>query len=125
MSIVGDCDCVVDALDNVSARLVLAHACSNAGIPLIYGAIAGWYGQVSVVCPGDLSYAVLYGAKDDPTEHGVERKLGNLPFTAAATAAIQTSQCVHVLLGHEDALLRNCILAIDLMSASAETIELA
>lgn len=34
-------DCVCDCLDNFEARFWLAHACQEAKLPIIYGAIAG------------------------------------------------------------------------------------
>ena len=47
------CDAVLDALDNIQARRLLAHACAEAGIPLIHGAICAWSAQAAVVMPGD------------------------------------------------------------------------
>jgi hypothetical protein len=37
----------VDALDNIDSRLNLQELCSEIKIPLVHGAIAGWYGQVT------------------------------------------------------------------------------
>ena len=62
-------DCVVDCLDNLEARFWAAHACQNLGIPIVYGAIAGWFGQVCTVYPGDPSFACAYG---EPFESGGE-----------------------------------------------------
>ena len=45
-------DVVVDALDNWASRLALADAAWEAGIPLVHGAIDGFYGQVTTVEPG-------------------------------------------------------------------------
>ena len=50
------CSAVVDRLDNVLVRRDLAAVCRDLGVPLVHGAIAGWYGQVAVQLPGtDLS----------------------------------------------------------------------
>jgi molybdopterin/thiamine biosynthesis adenylyltransferase len=51
--LVRDCDIVMDALDSISARRILARACSNAGIPYVYGAIQGWVAQAAVSTPRD------------------------------------------------------------------------
>lgn len=122
--IIAGCDCVVDCLDGVGSRLVLAHAASMAGMPLVHGSIAGWYGQVSTIYPGDASFSSLYGSKDLSARSGIERTLGNLPFTAACIASIQASQCVHVLLDHEEDVLRNRLLCVDLSCAAFEVLEL-
>lgn len=43
---------VIDALDSVSARLLLEDACAQADIPLIHGAVCGWCCQYGVSMPG-------------------------------------------------------------------------
>ena len=40
-SLITGCDVVLDALDNIPSRKILASACSEAGIPYVYGAISG------------------------------------------------------------------------------------
>jgi molybdopterin/thiamine biosynthesis adenylyltransferase len=70
----------VDGLDNVATRQELAALCRELGIPLVHGAIAGWYGQVSVQLPGDDMSPLLRHASAQGT--GVEKTLGN-PFLHA------------------------------------------
>ena len=52
---------VVDALDSVPTRLALAESCKELSIPLVHGAIAGWYGQVTTQFPGEDTLSLLYG----------------------------------------------------------------
>ena len=116
-------DCVVDCLDNLEARFWMAHACQELGIPVVYGAIAGWFGQVCTVYPGDVSFVSAYG---EPFESGGEsqhKKLGNLPFTAYSIAAIQAAEAVKVVLG-KPGLIRNRLLMVDLLDGSVDDIEL-
>ena len=51
---------VVDALDTVTARMELAHACRDLGIPMVHGAIAGWYGQMATQMPGEDISPLIY-----------------------------------------------------------------
>ena len=118
--LVAGVDCVVDCLDNLQARFWLGVACQRAGIPLVYGAIAGWFGQVCTVFPGDVSFVEIYGNTDGTSQH---LKLGNLPFTAHSVAAIQASEAVKVLIGRGE-LIRNRLLMLDLLDGSAEELEL-
>ena len=116
-------DCVVDCLDNLEARFWMAHACQNLGMPLVYGAIAGWFGQVCTVYPGDTSFISIYG---EPFESGGEsqhKKLGNLPFTAYSIAAFQASEAVKVVLGRPSQI-RNRLLMVDLLDGSVDDMEL-
>ena len=118
LEIVAGHDLVMDALDSISARLVLVAACKQAGIPLVHGAIAGWHGQVATVFPGDETLNMLYANASDG---GSLTKLGNLPFTALAVAAIQSAEAVKILIGKE-AVLKNRILLIDLLNDAFDTV---
>ena len=120
-ALIEGCDCVIDALDNRASRLKLAHACQEAGIPLIYGAIAGWFGQVCSVFPGDVSYVDIYGSREG---QGVQRHEGNLPFTAAVTASFQVAEAVKILLDKGEPL-RNRLLMIDTLYGAVEDVELS
>ena len=113
-------DLVIDALDSISVRLMLVEVCKQEGIPLVHGAIAGWNGQVATVFPGDETLGMLYANTSDG---GAWTKLGNLPFTAAVVAAIQSAEAVKVLIGKES-VLRNKILLIDLLSNEFNTIKI-
>ena len=112
--------CVIDCLDNLQARFWAAHACQKLGTPIVYGAIAGWFGQVCTVYPGDTSFASIYGAPFGESQH---LKLGNLPFTAHSIAAVQAAEAVKVLLGRPSQI-RNRLLMLDLLDGSADDMEL-
>ena len=113
-------DCVVDCLDSIEARFWTAHACQTIGLPIVYGAVAGWFGQVCTVFPGDPSFATVYGMPEGESAH---KAMGTLPFAAHAVAAVQAAECAKVLLGR-DGPIRNRLLMIDLLDGSADDIEL-
>ncbi|MBF9018936.1 MULTISPECIES: HesA/MoeB/ThiF family protein [unclassified Oceanispirochaeta] len=115
-----DADIIMDALDSPGARIILEDAAEKLGIPMIHGAIAGWYGQVSAVFPGDNTMKTLYGSN---TEAGMEVELGNPSFTPAIIAGIQVSEAVKVLL-NKDGVLRHKLLYIDLLNQSYTTLEI-
>ena len=87
------CDAVLDALDNIQARRLLAHACAEAGIPLIHGAICGWSAQAAVVMPGDDLIDRIY-----PEGVSLSSK-ASLSFTPPFCAALQTALCTRLLTG--------------------------
>lgn len=91
--LIADCDAVLDALDNIPSRKLLASACEKAGIPYIYGAIQGWVAQAAVSLPGDGLINTLY------PEDIVIRDKSVLSFTPALCASLQTSLCVKLLVG--------------------------
>ena len=85
------CDAVLDALDNIQARRILAHACAEAGIPLTHGAICAWSAQAAVVMPGDDLIDRIY-----PEGVSLSSK-ASLSFTPPFCAALQTALCTRLL----------------------------
>ena len=87
------CDAVLDALDNIGARRILARACAAEGIPMIHGAICGWSAQAAVVMPGDDLIEKIYpeGAKLNSKT--------SLSFTPPFCAAMQVALCTRLLVG--------------------------
>lgn len=113
-------DCVLDCLDDPASRFWLAYTCQHAGIPVVYGAVAGWFGQVCTVFPGDITFVSIYG---EPFEESRHEPLGNLPFTAGAVASIQAAEAAKVLLDRPG-IIRNRLLMIDLLGGSADNVDL-
>ena len=86
-------DAVLDGLDSIAARKIVKRACSRAGIPYIYGAIAGWVSQAAISMPEDNLIELLY------PEHTLISDKSALSFTPALCAAMQTALCVKLLTG--------------------------
>lgn len=87
------CDAVLDGLDSIEDRKVLADGCEKAGIPYIYGGISGWIAQAAVSMPGDRLVRKLY------PEGAAARDKSVLSFTPALCAAVQAALCVKLLTG--------------------------
>lgn len=86
-------DAVLDALDNISSRKILAKACSKVSVPFIHGAINGWVTQAGISMPGDNLIEFLY-----PEGTALNNK-SVLSFTPAFCASIQASLCIRLLTG--------------------------
>lgn len=87
------CDVVLDGLDGIEARKVLAKACKKLRIPLIHGAISGWVAQAAISLPGDGLIDCLY------PENAVIQDKSVLSFTPALCASVQAALCVKLLTG--------------------------
>lgn len=109
-------DIVVDALDSITTRRLLEVHCEKLMVPLIHGAIAGWYGQVSTILPGDRTLQKIYPPEE---ENGAEKELGNPSFSPALVASIQAAETLKVLLGRGEILHRK-MLTIDLLNQEYE-----
>ena len=91
--LVKGCDAVLDALDNIASRCLLAAACAEAGVPLVHGAICGWTAQAAVAMPGDDLIGRVY-----PEGSRLSSKT-SLSFTPPLCAAMQTALCTRLLTG--------------------------
>lgn len=113
-------DVIVDALDNIYTRFILQNEAEMLKIPLVHGAISGWYGQVTTIFPGDKTLDLLYHDKASETESS---KLGNPSFTPALIASIEVSEVVKILIGRGE-LLRKKLLFIDLLTQEYQVINI-
>lgn len=114
LELLADCDVAVDCLDNIPARLVLQQAAKTTGIPVVHGAVAGWFGRICVIQPGEDLLNLLYPEAEEA--QGEELQMGTLSFTAALTASWQAAETVKLLLGKPG--LQGDILEIDLLRAT-------
>ncbi len=113
-------DVIIDALDNIDVRFIIQEAAERLETPFVYGAIAGWYAQISTIYPGEKTLNKIYR---DRKAGGQEKKLGNPAFTPALASAIEVSEVVKILLNKGD-LLRNKMLFVNLLNQEYEVFEL-
>ena len=116
-SILFDHDLVIDALDNVPTRMLLQNQCERLGIPLVHGAVNGWFAQISSILPGDRTLDKIYF---DPQPCAV---MGNTSFVPALAASIQVAEAVKILLKKGD-ILRHKLLMINLLNQEYEVLTL-
>ncbi len=110
-------DLVLDALDNVSSRLLLEDTCARYKVPLVHGAVQGWYAQVSVVMPGSSILHTIY--RDDRAVHSKTI----LPFTPPLCASIQAAEATKLLCGRRSEL-ENSLLLVNALDMSFDKIKL-
>lgn len=108
------CDVVLDALDNIEARRILAKACAEAKIPYIFGAIQGWVAQAAISLPEDGLIDKLY-----PEDVQIRDK-SVLSFTPALCASLQAALCVKLLTGRPAE--HGVLYYFDLLNQELETI---
>ena len=94
-NVVGGCDVVVGALDNIYTRRVLEKTCEELGVPYVYGAIHGWVAQAAISMPGQRLIQKMY------PEGATFKDKSTLSFTPGLCASMQTALCVKLLVGRE------------------------
>ncbi len=110
---------VVDALDSIPTRIALCQTCLELQVPLVHGAIAGWYGQVTTQFPGENTLQKIYGPRAQ--SKGAEKELGNPSFTPAVVASLEVAETCKILL-QKGEVLRNRELIINLLDMSFQEI---
>ncbi|NLF42562.1 MAG: HesA/MoeB/ThiF family protein [Bacteroidales bacterium] len=113
-------DLIMDALDSMEGKTLIKNAARELGIPIIYGAIAGWYAHIALICPEDTHLDFIFESIENK---GIEQYLGNPAFTPALAASIQVSEAIKFLC-NKGTLLRNKILSINLLDNDFQIIEL-
>jgi len=114
---------VVDCLDNINTRFVLAKAAAKTQIPLVSAAVAGATGHVTTIYPQDRTLELIYGEPDRLAPKGVETSLGCLSPAVTLLASLESSEVVKILL-NKGAVLRNKLLFVDLMDNTIEVLDL-
>lgn len=118
--ILENCHVAVDALDSIAVRLELAEICQQLSIPLVHGAIAGWYGFLMTQFPGERTLQKFFAHNSQ--ESGLEKHLGNPSFTPAVVASLEVAEVCKVLLNQGTPTRRRC-LSIDLYDMEFVEIE--
>lgn len=111
----------VDALDSIPVRRMLSSCCRELDIPLVHGAICGWFGQVATQYPGENTLETLYHSCTEAK--GMEKQYGNPSFTPAVIASLQTAEVCKVLLGRGTPLNKR-VLYVNLLDMELEEVQL-
>jgi adenylyltransferase/sulfurtransferase len=87
-------DVVVSCVDNIPLRVILNRACVFGGIPLVEGAISGFYGFVLVIKGGSPCLECI------GYEHTkIEAPVPVLGATAGVIGTLQANECIKILVG--------------------------
>lgn len=115
-------DIVVDATDNLVTRYLMDATCASLAIPLIYGSICQFTGQVSVFhYQNGPSYRDLY-EYDENITHFTQPAgiIGTLP---GVVGSLQANEVIKIILGRSD-VLSGKLLMIDLLKMTFTTVKI-
>ncbi|MCY6957528.1 HesA/MoeB/ThiF family protein [Clostridium brassicae] len=124
--IIGNCNVVIDALNNINSRLILQDTCEKLNIPLVHGGIGEWYGEICTILPGDRTFNFIYNNYDDKENNnidGVEKWKVSYSCIPSLIASIQVSEVIKLCVGKGE-LLRKKVLFIDLLGNEYNIIKL-
>lgn len=105
-ALIGDADILLDCVDDIPSKLCPEKLAEELGIPLVHGAVEGWYGQVAVVYPGDGLLSMLYRTKKD-------QQVSAMVTTVNVIASLQVNAVIKIAIESEN-ILRHRVLFADL-----------
>jgi molybdopterin/thiamine biosynthesis adenylyltransferase/rhodanese-related sulfurtransferase len=106
-SLLGGHDVVIDGSDNFSTRYLVNDACVRLGIPLVYGAVQGFDGQVSVFWPaqkGGSCYRCLFPEPPSAALAPNCAEAGVLGVLPGVIGLLQAVEAIKLILGLGDSL---------------------
>lgn len=99
------CRLALDGLDNVAARLTLERGCAELGIPLVHGAVGGWFFEAGTVPPGSGMLGRVYPGGREPEHTRTHSSV------VSACASVQATEAEKLLTGAEPALWGRLLMA--------------
>jgi len=121
--IIMDASVVLDGLDNLKTRRIVARACDELGIPFVHGAIAGFSGELMTIFPGDKGLNDIWGLSADENGCGIETYTGNPAATAAVIAAWEVQEAIKIITGIGTPV-RNRLIFLDFADGTFDEISL-
>ena len=125
-SVLRESDVVIDGADNFPTRYLLNAACLHLGLPLIYGAVHRFSGQVSVFDPRRADspcYRCLFPAPPSAAEAPNCSEAGVLGVLPGTIGMLQATEALKLLLGIGNPLVGR-LLCYDALAASFRQLRL-
>jgi molybdopterin/thiamine biosynthesis adenylyltransferase len=94
----GNCDLIVDCLDNPETRHVMNRYCVAHGIPLIHAGVMEFYGQIMLIRPPKTACLGCFF----PHEISKETPIPIVGSTAGVMGAMEANLAIRYLLGMEE-----------------------
>lgn len=125
LSLVENCDVVVDGSDNFATRYLVNDACVMMGRPFVYAAIQGFSGQLSVFnWNGGPTYRCLFPEPPDPDSVPTCAEAGVLGALPGLLGTLQACEAIKLLSGIGEPL-SGRLLLWDALTMTFKTISLS
>jgi len=119
------CDVVLDGSDTFATRTVVAAACEELGVPLVWGVVQEWHGQLTVFwsAPPAGTEAVVLADLHDPAQVGEPPScamVGVLGALCMQLGSLMAAEAVKLVAGVGEPLLGRVLLVDGLRSKTRE-----
>ena len=122
LDLIQNCDVIIDATDNIETRQLIDRFSKESNIPMVYGGLYRWEGQVAVLnVNGSLGYRELF--PEPPSGGDTCADAGVLGMLPNIIGNIQALEAVKLIIGIEPNLVGK-LLMYDGMNHSTQIIKL-
>jgi len=98
-SLIRQYDLVVEASDNLETKDLINELCVEAGLPLVWGAVERFAGQLSVTLPGHACRRCIFPKTPEPGTYPSPAELGVIGAAAGVIGTLQAMEALKILLG--------------------------
>ncbi len=98
LALVQQYDLVVEASDNLETKALMNELCVRAGVPLVWGAVSRFEGQMGAYLPGHACRSCVFPHTPAPGTYPTPAELGVLGASAGVIGALQAVEAVKILL---------------------------
>ncbi len=110
LDLVSAYDLVVEASDNLETKSLMNELCVEAQIPLVWGAVTRFEGQMGVYMPGHACRACVFPELPVPGTYPEPAELGIVGAAAGVMGALEALEALKLLLGAGDVLVDRLLL---------------
>lgn len=110
MALMQEYDLVVEASDNLETKALMNELCVRARVPLVWGAVSRFEGQMGVYLPGHTCRSCVFPQTPQPGTYPTPAELGVLGASAGVIGTLQAVEAVKILLGLDKPLVDKILL---------------
>lgn len=104
LDLVQQYDLVVEASDNLETKSLVNELCVQSGIPLVWGAVVRFEGQMGVYAPGHACRACVFPVLPAPGTYPTPQELGIVGAVAGVIGALEAVEAIKLILNVGDLL---------------------
>ena len=110
LTLVQQYDLVVEASDNLETKALMNELCVRTGVPLVWGAVSRFEGQIGAYIPGHACRSCIFPQTPQPGTYPTPAELGVLGASAGVVGTLQAVEAVKILLGLDKPLVDKILL---------------
>lgn len=124
LELISGMDLVVDGADTYATRYLVADACEIAGVPVVWGAILRFAGQLSFFAPGHTRYRDVFPEEPEPGEVPTCAAAGVIGVLPGIVGSLMAAEAIKHLSGVGETL-TDRLLTVDALTLRFTTLALA